>query len=460
MWLVVVGALGCVQVVSPTTSVDAGGDMESLDDVGPVCAAPRVLCGGACVDLQTDRAHCGRCGAACASGQSCVAGACRVNCASGQSSCAGVCRDLSNDLGNCGACGRACATGQVCTGGACQVVCGAGLTRCGGVCRDLTADTNHCGACGRQCATGQFCSTGACTSAADARQRSCEGTPTARGCGMVAITGGTFEMGASSLCSTPPSGNCGEGDYLSPERVTVTSFVLDTHEVSVGRFRRFWIERAGSSAPSMLRARAVAYRGGQSIGWGDAAQEPVARDTSCNWDASGALDAHPLNCVDWWTAQEFCVWDGYGRGRLPTEAEWEYAARGSADGGLRSGRYYPWGDTEPSPACDRAHWNRCAGDDGRRTRHVGSFVATAALLDMAGSLWEWTADRYARHSCRTSLTDPLCNENASLSAYRVIRGGSWGSTVQAFLRPASRSSVAPAHRNGDGLGFRCARDTP
>jgi len=161
-----------------------------------------------------------------------------------------------------------------------------------------------------------------------------------------------------------------------------------------------------------------------------------------------------MNGIDWWLSQEFCVWDG---GRLPTEAEWEYAARGRTVSGLSTPRAYPWGDAAPSAACDRAHWNNCAGTDGGRTRRVGGFAATGDLFDLAGSVWEWTADNYGSYpSCRLSTTNPLCNNSAT--GNRVFRGGSWISTDVANLRSASRVNRPPANRDYL-IGFRCARTT-
>jgi formylglycine-generating enzyme required for sulfatase activity len=243
------------------------------------------------------------------------------------------------------------------------------------------------------------------------------------------------------------------------QTTTVGNFALDAYEVTVARFRVFWAARSTTAAPVVLRASPIAYRGNPALAWGAAAQDPLPLDTYYNWSATDAtVTAHPMNGVDYWLSQEFCVWDG---GRLPTEAEWEYAARGSAVGGLVAGRVYPWGNTDPvgssTVACDRAQFNSCAGADGRRTRRVGSFAATAGLFDMAGNVWEWTADNYGGYpSCRMSSTNPLCNNGATGS--RVIRGGSWGSDA-ASLRAASRYYYTPAGRGND-LGFRCARDTP
>jgi hypothetical protein len=129
------------------------------------CASGLTRCGNACVDLATDRNHCGACGEVCPGigGLVCAGGRC--GCPAGWADCSeaapqgteGYCADLGNNPGNCGACGVACAAGQTCANGQCQggsVQCGSGLTDCGGICVDLLSDLAHCGACGAVCESG------------------------------------------------------------------------------------------------------------------------------------------------------------------------------------------------------------------------------------------------------------------------------------------------------------------
>ncbi len=286
-------------------------------------------------------------------------------------------------------------------------------------------------------------------------QRSCTGTPQPAGCGLVGVAGGTFTMGAPSNCSGPPDPTCAYDAAPPQTGITVGNFAIDAYEVSVDRFRVFWAARSTTASPSVLRISPIPYRG-TTIGWGLAAQDPLPLDADCNWSMSDAsVTAHPMNCVDWWLAQEFCVWDG---GRLPTEAEWEFAARGRSVGALAPGRLFPWGDTSPSYACDRAHWNACPGTDGRPTRHVDAFAASEGIFGLAGSVWEWTADNWGAYpSCRMSSNNPLCNNSAV--GNRVIRGGSWSLTFAAGLRSASRYYYTVRSRFHE-VGFRCARDTP
>ena len=371
-----------------------------------------------------------------------------VVCGSGSHLCGSSCVS-DTAVTSCGSSCTACAvpTGgsATCSAGACGQSCPGGTSLCVGACVSLATNTSHCGACGTVCAAGQSCVSGVCMVTTSSGQRSC--TPTVTGCGLVEVTGGTFTMGEATVAY--------RASPVQPV-VTVGSFALDAYEVTVARFNAFWAVRAASLGP--IRSAPIAYPGGQSIAWGAAAADPLPQDMYYNWSASSTTrDAHPMNGVDWWLSQEFCVWDG---GRLPTEAEWEYAARGRAVEALSSGRIYPWGDT-PIPACDRVQISGCAGTDGGVTRRVGSFAASAGLFDMAGNVFEWTADNYAAYSTGGSsacghpsgLTNALCNNNAT--GLRVYRGGSWDFDV-AYLRAASRYGSTPAGRF-NGLGFRCAR---
>jgi len=310
------------------------------------------------------------------------------------------------------------------------------------------------GSCGA-CAFGQTCVMGTCR--APATQRSCD--VAVAGCGLVEVEGGTFTLGAEECVPGMETPTCGYN--ASPPRagVAVGAFALDAYEVTVARFNAFWDERA--RVLDALRATPIAYPGGQSIAWGDGAYaEPVRRDALCNWlpstdPAVAARAAHPMNCVDAWTAQAFCVWDG---GRLPTEAEWAYAAVGRAVDGLTPGRVFPWGDTPPSASCDRAHWHDCAGEDGGGTRRVGGFAGSGGVFDLVGNVREFVADAYdTLGACWRSSVNPLCALGPS--GERVHLGGSFRYDGDIEIRPAVRLFSSPNAR-GAAYGFRCARTRP
>ena len=182
----------------------------------------------------------------------------------------------------------------------------------------------------------------------------------------------------------------------------------------------------------------------------------------CNANAPDQRGAHPINCVDWEMANLYCSAQG---DRLPTEAEWEFAARGP------DGRIYPWGDEAPDPtrlnACDKqcaalgnAHGQQWPamfpGDDGfASTAPVGSFPAGKSrygLLDIVGNVWEWTADWMGPYG-KDALTDPA---GPATGEERVLRGGAWNASKADWLRPSYRYSE-PAEAKTHVIGFRCAR---
>jgi formylglycine-generating enzyme len=276
---------------------------------------------------------------------------------------------------------------------------------------------------------------------------SCVGLPARCGessdscCTSLPVTGGEFELG------DPGSG--------PTSAATIASFTLDKYEVTVGRFRQFVGAYAGPPAVGAGAHPLIADSGWQSA-WNNslpADSADLVRAAQCltdreSWSSSGANDRLPLNCVDWYTAFAFCAWDG---GRLPTEAEWEYAAAGGDEE-----RTFPWGEADPDPTlavygCWGDGLAPCSFHD---IQPVGSRPAGAGKygqLDLAGSMQEWTLDGDGEGSYPATCVNCA---NIDVGEYRSVRGSAWGYVVYAS---ASRYSVG-ALGSDTSIGLRCARD--
>jgi len=238
---------------------------------------------------------------------------------------------------------------------------------------------------------------------------------------MVYVPAGTFTMGSSDAEIDALLAECGDcqRDWFLNEQpqhtVYLDAFWLDKTEVTDGQYREC-VEAGICEAPSTCRGGDPTY-----------------------YDDSKA--DYPVACVDWNQARTYCEWAG---ARLPTEAEWEKAARGI------DGQKYPWGNS--SPDCSRAQYSSCDGD---HTVPVGSKLAGASpydALDMAGNVWEWIADRYdPDYYAASPEQNPLGPDTGSPG---VLRGGAWNYPWWG-VRAAQRGHTSETIRSTD-FGFRCA----
>jgi len=247
----------------------------------------------------------------------------------------------------------------------------------------------------------------------------------------------------------------------SPEhKVTVSAFQLDAFEVTVGRFRTFLADFDRGWRP-MANVGNHPKIGDSSWNLDWEARLPANLTTfvenlKCipfkhTWtDVPANNEQFPINCVNWYEAFAFCIWDG---GRLPTEAEWEFAATGGDEN-----RLYPWGNTDPG--CDELR-NFCNSDDPTPHLSVGERPKGRARwghFDMAGGMWEWAFDSYDDKWYIGRGEN--CVDCANCSAgTRVNRGSSFYEAGPEFFRTTYRGRDFPENRN-DWLGFRCARNLP
>ena len=235
---------------------------------------------------------------------------------------------------------------------------------------------------------------------------------------MVFVPAGPFLMG----CNAVVDFECGSNE-LPPHEVYLDSFLIDRTEVTAGDYKAC-VDGGGCS-----------YSGGT--------------DGYHTYD--NGLDNHPINYVNHTDAKTYCEAQGK---RLPTEAEWEKAARGT------DGRKYPWGNS-PAVSCTHVVMNEGGQGCGQnRTWEVGSKplgVSPYGAHDMIGNVWEWTADWYdSGYYGQTPIGGWVNPEGPDSASYRVLRGGSFSYFYTFYLRASLRFSFFPDYRYYV-YGFRCAQ---
>lgn len=242
----------------------------------------------------------------------------------------------------------------------------------------------------------------------------------------VEVPGGSFLMGAQSTDPTAPGYDPDAEAHEAPaHQVTLSTFWIQQGEVSTSEYM-LCVENEWCSADEVTT-------GGYS-NYGNERRRQ-----------------HPINGITWKGAQRYCEFWG---GTLPTEAQWEFAARGS------DGRRFPWGNKRFCGVMDVSG----GGDDGVEeteclidgTQPLGRLRGRSpfGLNGMGGSVWEWTADWYASDAYSShGKSDPTGPETGTR---RVQRGGGWSSTDPLELRSAARGSLPPDDKVND-VGFRCVR---
>lgn len=312
-----------------------------------------------------------------------------------------------------------------------------------------TANDAAASTCDPPCSgTTPYCASGRCVGAR------CAGLPATCGalstqdcCAASVIPGGTFARSYDGVTFTDSS-----------QTASVHEFRLDTFAVTVGRFRAFI-----AGYPATLPANGagknpnVANDPGWNSSWSSLMPATglgatLAAQESTWTEMPADHETWPITAATWYEAMAFCIWDG---GRLPTEAEWNYAAAGGSEQ-----RVYPWSSPATSTVIDETYAVYCqsGGCPPNQPQRVGSRSPKGdgkwGQADLAGNVWEFTVDYFSEN-----YTTP-CNDcaNFTSSSYRVYRGGS-SNRDASFLLASFRGTFEPAAR-GNGTGFRCARDAP
>ena len=239
---------------------------------------------------------------------------------------------------------------------------------------------------------------------------------------MVAIEAGTFSMGH------PPAdpgmyGAAWKENEMPAHAVTLSAFWIEGHEVTNHEFAKFLSLAAGEKHYHPLMG--------------------IERDGNVDYRAREKMEAHPVSYVSYEAAAEYCAWRGM---RLPTEAEWERAAKGLDD------RRWPWGDEGPN--CQRSNHYRgssyCQGMPVAVSSHSPAGDSLEGVHDLAGNVAEWVHDLYAPYG-----PDPADNPRGPDEGWwRVVRGGGFNE-ARAAIRTTARWAVDPTEGSA-GIGFRCA----
>jgi formylglycine-generating enzyme required for sulfatase activity len=240
----------------------------------------------------------------------------------------------------------------------------------------------------------------------------------------VSIPGGSFQMGCS-----PNDDEC-ESDEDPRHRVNVSGFKMTKYEVTNAQYAAFLDDRGNNTCSDYPCA--------------DTEDEDLRlSESGGSWSADGGYENHPVVEVTWYGAKAFCEAAG---GRLPSEAEWEYAARAETT------TRFTCGDNS-SCLDDIACWNK------NDTCPVEQYDPnTFGLYDMLGGVWEWVEDCY-HYDYSGAPADGSARQDEECSANRVLRGGSWGDDDDKQLRVSERYDYSyPGDTAFDSGGFRCAQD--
>lgn len=250
------------------------------------------------------------------------------------------------------------------------------------------------------------------------------------------IPAGSFMMGAG------PDDSWAASDERPVHPVTLNDFYLDQYEVSVAQYAAF-LNRLGTYRQACNGFDCAMPR--QRVGVTSYLLEEEMGTNSVLYTPLTGFGNYPANFISWHGAVAYCEAMG---GRLPTEAEWEYAARGS------DGRTYPWGNEAPTEL--RAVFNSSSFDNLKPVNALPGGQSPFGIFGMAGGVWEWVADWYDENYYASS---PELNPTGpERGITRSIRGGAWPLNNEADRIRSANRSAAPPETTSASIGFRCAQD--
>lgn len=497
----------CVGVCAPSKRCVANNGVESCVDgqwqVSATCPASAPCKDGVCAECNDGDRQCNgafietclsstwytvdNCNEVGDLGSACVEGKCVGECAPGRKRCTGTISETCNDSGDwqgvdCASQYRTCDpdTGECI--GECSTV--APATCVGNVVKscDMTAHSVY-----DDCGPSATCVNGACTMTCGPASARCEGN-VAQACNSIgkwydiatcanncvdgSCTRSTCDCGpnqGNACCASPhvPSGTYDRGNAPTAT-ATLSAFRLDKYEVTVGRFRKFVAQYNPAFFKQGMGANPHVPGSGWKAEWNtelpsdaNILASNLACDTTKTWtNAPDANENRPLNCLTWYEAFAFCIWDG---GFLPTEAEWNYAAAGGSEQ-----REFPWSVPATSQAVDTGHaafnclqagsfdYSDCILHP---VPNVGSFSPKGdgkfGHSDLAGSLFEWTLDVYSSTYPNGDECQDCANLDEVPNSKRVVRGGAWNS-ASSMLYTHVRAQSDPTARQWF-IGARCAR---
>ncbi len=283
---------------------------------------------------------------------------------------------------------------------------------CNATCQTASGTVSFCGDSTTDTGSGETCDDGN-TTGGDGCSATCQNDAKDTNAWLT-ISAGDFVMGCAAADT-----DCNNNE--SPKHtVTISEYKIQKYEVTNAQYKAC-VDAGTCTAPS-----------------------DTSSYTHSSYYGNATYDNYPVIYVSWTQASTYCGWIG---GRMPTEAEWEKAARGPSP----SENIYPWGDTAPTSSLANLDYN--VGD----TTEVGSYASGASyygVMDMAGNVWEWVNDWYdVSYYSSSPSTDP---PGPTSGTYRVLRGGSWD-VNSGNLRASNRNNHNPTLAY-NVIGFRCAQD--